>query len=77
MAAGLVDKPWNTALAFVPGGEGHTILVGTGEHKLRLYDTRQRRPALQVEFGDTLVTALAPEPSGEQMGCPASSHVAA
>lgn len=58
---GLVDHPWNTAVAFLPppqaasggdaaaaasgdggsGGKGpcHRLLVGTGHHKLRLYDS--------------------------------------
>ena len=52
---GLVDRPWNTALAFLPpaaqgsgddgsnssgggGTPGSRVLVGTGNHKVRLYD---------------------------------------
>ena len=40
--------------------------MGTLQHKVRLYDTRFRRPQLQVDFGEARITALAAEPSG---GC--------
>ncbi|GAB4816703.1 hypothetical protein N2152v2_003749 [Parachlorella kessleri] len=81
---GLVDKPWNTALAFLPdvargaaptaagssqgssdSGSGNVLLVGTGYHKLRLYDVRAgKRPQAELAFGDARITALAPEPDG-------------
>jgi len=48
----------------MPAARGQ-VLVGTGKHRLRLYDVRpQRRPALDVEFGSARVTALAVDPSG-------------
>lgn len=77
---GLVDRPWNTALAFLPdaarlggeggaGGLGHVVLAGTGYHKLRLYDTRAgKRPQAELAFGEARITALAPEPDGAAGG---------
>ena len=62
---GLVDKPWNTAVAFLPGSEGQKIAVGTAYHKLRIYDVKSRRPALDMQFGEAKVTALAPQSNGE------------
>lgn len=62
--AGLVDKPHNSAIEFRPGFGGQQVFVGTGEHKLRLYDTRQRRPAQEIPFKDAAVTALAAEQDG-------------
>ena len=77
MQLGLVDKPWNTALAFLPdaareapaaagssdSGSGNVLLVGTGYHKLRLYDVRAgKRPQAELAFGEARITALAPEP---------------
>ncbi|KAL6780971.1 hypothetical protein ACKKBG_A09235 [Auxenochlorella protothecoides x Auxenochlorella symbiontica] len=71
---GLVDRPWNTALAFLPpspapAGEeepaGARLVVGTGHHRVRLYDTAAgRRPQLDVGWGEAKITALASEPSG-------------
>lgn len=64
---GLVDKPWNTAVAFLPGSNGTKILVGTGFHKLRLYDTAiGKRPQLDVLCGTARVTALATEARGDR-----------
>ena len=41
------------------------VVVGTGHHKLRLYDVAaKRRPALEVAFGDARVTALAAQADG-------------
>ena len=46
------------------------VLVGTAKHRLRLYDVRaHRRPALDLEFGDTRITSLATEPDGERSLC--------
>lgn len=45
------------------------VVVGTLQHKVRLYDTRLRRPQLQLDFGEARITALVAEPSG---GCPPS-----
>ena len=38
--------------------------MGQGKHKLRVYDTKCRRPVLQLAWGEARITALAPEPSG-------------
>lgn len=62
---GLVDKPWNTTAAFLPGSDGQRVVVGTAYHKLRLYDVKSRRPALDLEFGEAKVTALAPQGNGK------------
>ena len=62
---GLMDPPWNTAVAFLPGTSGSQIVVGTGMHKVRLYKTEQRRPLLTVSFGESLIMALAPHSDGE------------
>ncbi len=48
------------------------LLAGTAKHKLWLYDLAAgKRPQLEVAWGETRVTALAPEPDGEpcQAGC--------
>lgn len=65
---GLVDKPWNTALAFLPSSRGKQIIVGTGQHKVRVYNLEQRRPKLSIDFGEAKITALAPQPDGEDTG---------
>lgn len=63
---GLMDRPWNTAAAFMPGSNGTKLAVGTGEHKFRLYDTAAgKRPQLDIVFGQARVTAVAPEADGE------------
>lgn len=62
--AGLVDAPHNSAVAFRPQSDGQQVFIGTGEHKLRLYDSRQRRPAQEIELKDAPVTALAAERNG-------------
>ena len=53
-----------------PSAEPHCwaaqVVVGTLQHKVRLYNTRFRRPQLQLDFGEARITALAAEPSG---GC--------
>ncbi|DBA78806.1 TPA: hypothetical protein ACH3X1_008702 [Trebouxia sp. C0004] len=64
---GLVDKPWNTCAAFLPGSDGQKVVVGTAYHKLRLYDVKSRRPALDIEFGEAKVTALAAQTNGMQV----------
>ena len=41
------------------------VVAGTSKHKVRLYDARHgRRPALDISFGETRITALAPEADG-------------
>ena len=59
-----MEKAWTTAVAFLPGCSGTKLVVGTGQHRLRVYDTAQRRPTLAVEFGEAKITALAPESNG-------------
>ena len=45
------------------------VLVGTGKHKLYLYDPRVgKRPQLEVSWGEARVTALAAQEDGEQLG---------
>lgn len=64
---GLSDRPWNSAVAFFPGTNGAKVWVGTGYHKIRLYDsTAGKRPQLELSFGDARITALAPEPDGQR-----------
>jgi ribosome biogenesis protein NSA1 len=65
---GLVDKPWNSAVAFYPGSNGSKIWTGTGYHKLRLYDsTASKRPQTEVDFGASRITALVPEADGNRV----------
>jgi hypothetical protein len=86
----LVDKPYPTALAFLPGSgaaaaepsaaNGHSsaaeegsepgisrrFVAGSATAKLHVYDTAAgKRPQQEVVFGESRVTALAVEPSGE------------
>ena len=65
----LVDKPHNTAVAFLPGSHGHRLVVGTAYHKLRLYDLKSKRPGLDLEFGEAKITAIAPQRDGEWRQC--------
>lgn len=92
----LVDKPFTTAVAFLPsssssqqqasiadaaaGGEGLAVqrrfIAGSANAKVQLYDTAAgRRPQCEVVFGgETRVTAVAPDSTGEkhvaaQFGC--------
>ncbi|KAK9915387.1 hypothetical protein WJX75_008542 [Coccomyxa subellipsoidea] len=65
---GLVDLPWCSAVAFMPGSESLKVLVGTGKSKLRLYDTKHgRRPVLDLTFGEARITCLAAETSGKRV----------
>lgn len=97
-AVGLVDKPWNTAIAFLPpsstsdggngaaagasgdaaaggsgdapGAAGTRLLVGTGYHKVRLYDSAAgKRPQMELSWSEGRITALALEPDGEWCLC--------
>ena len=44
---------------------GSCFVVGTAHHLVRLFDVRaHRRPVLQVDFGESRITALQPEPDG-------------
>ena len=57
--------PFVSALEFVPGTESACVLVGTGEHRVRLYDTRaDKRAVMDLDVGETTVTALALNASG-------------
>ena len=62
---GLMDPSCNAAVAFLPGTKGSQIVVGTGMHKVRLYNTEQRRPTLSLDFGESRITALAPHTKGQ------------
>lgn len=62
---GIMDFPFTTAIAFIPNSGDNQVLVGTGSHKLWLYDARAgKRPQLDVSWRDARVTCLAAEPSG-------------
>ena len=64
---GLVDRPWNSALAFLPGSAGKKIVIGTGLHKFRLYDESVgKRPQIDIAFGEARITAVAPEADGSR-----------
>ena len=66
---GLSDLPWNSAVAFHPNSEAIKVWVGTGYHKIRLYDRAAgKKPQLEVAFpnGAARITALAPEPNGNR-----------
>ena len=57
--------PFVSALEFVPGTESACILVGTGEHRVRLYDSRaDKRAVMDLDVGETTVTALAMDARG-------------
>jgi ribosome biogenesis protein NSA1 len=74
-AVGLPDRPWNSAAAFLPGGGGSKVVVGTGYRKLRLYDSKAgKRPQLDVAFGEARVTALAPQADGARGPLLCSPH---
>ena len=58
--------PFVSALEFVPGTDGACVLVGTGERRVRLYDARvDKRATVDLEVGETTVTALAMNASGQ------------
>jgi hypothetical protein len=49
---GLVDRPANTAMAFVAGSMGRQVLAGTAYHKLLLYDSSVgKRPQVRGPHG--------------------------
>lgn len=52
---------WVCDLGFLPSqGSQSRIVVGTGYHQVRLYDTKaQRRPVLNFDFGESPISALA------------------
>jgi len=63
---GLSDRPWVSALGWMPdAGHPLCLVAGTGHHELRLYDARQsRRPSLRATFGEARVTQVLPEGRG-------------
>jgi ribosome biogenesis protein NSA1 len=88
----LVDKPFTTAVAFLPDSSSSSssdssaelaaaeeesgdaapaavklrFVAGSASSKVQVYDTAAgRRPQKEVVFGETRVTALAPEQDGE------------
>lgn len=52
---------WVCDLGFLPSQGSHSkVVVGTGYHQVRLYDTKaQRRPVLSLDFGESPISALA------------------
>ncbi|KAK9810634.1 hypothetical protein WJX73_006012 [Symbiochloris irregularis] len=61
------EPPWATAIAAVPGQGGNCFVVGTAHHHIRLFDARaHRRPVCNVNFGESRITALQPEPTGDR-----------
>ena len=52
---------WVTDFGFLSSqGSLPRIVVGTGYHQVRLYDTKvQRRPVLNFDFGEMPIAALA------------------
>ena len=78
---GLVERPWGTAVAFLPGHGGHLLAVGTVTGRVRLYDPRHGKRPLAVVVvaagaaGHTAVGAtpasistLAPDPTHPHWG---------
>ncbi|KAJ0390493.1 hypothetical protein ATCC90586_011843 [Pythium insidiosum] len=56
---------WVKDLHFLSPGSsnGHRVVVGTGHHHIRLYDTNtKRRPVLQIEHGEYPINALCVSP---------------
>ena len=64
---GLTERPWNTAVAFLPLWGSLCVLVGTNTGRVRLYDTVQKRPIFSLPVLETRVTALVVEADGEIM----------
>ncbi|XP_053544839.1 WD repeat-containing protein 74 [Bombina bombina] len=58
---------WIRDLDFIPGSE--KVITGTSHHQVRIYDpsTRQRRPVLEVLFGEDPITALSVTPDGRSV----------
>lgn len=53
---------WVTASQFLHNSE-HEVVVGTGNHSIRTYDTRaKRRPVLDVEYHEHPITAISVRP---------------
>ena len=76
---GLVDKPWDTAVAFLPGSQGQRLIAGTAFGKLRTFVTSQKRATREVVSEGSRVTALAPTAdgarcTGHQQCLPAAEH---
>ena len=63
---GLVDKPWDTAVAFLPGSQGQRLIAGTAFGKLRTFVTSHKRATREVVSEESRITALAPTADGEQ-----------
>jgi hypothetical protein len=57
----LQDQPWTTCAQWLSSGQYKDCFVcGTGQHKLRLYDTRaQKRPLFETGWRDAKITSLA------------------
>ncbi|OQR84202.1 hypothetical protein ACHHYP_13731 [Achlya hypogyna] len=51
---------WVKAIEFLPPSGGHRLVVGTGHHQVRIYDTNtKRRPVQETSFGELPITAIA------------------
>ncbi|KAL2609024.1 hypothetical protein R1flu_027597 [Riccia fluitans] len=61
---GLMSPAWVTAVTFL--NDGHRkVVVGTGHHQVRLYDTSsQRRPVLAFDYGEAPVRTITKDPDG-------------
>ncbi|KAL3677181.1 hypothetical protein R1sor_027129 [Riccia sorocarpa] len=61
---GLMSPAWVTAVTFLY--EDHRkIVVGTGHHQVRLYDTSaQRRPVLAFDYGEAPIRSVTKDPDG-------------
>jgi len=52
--------PWVSAIQFMPGSDSKSVLLGTGEHVLRMYDIRtNKRAVLDMSVGEAVITSLA------------------
>jgi hypothetical protein len=44
--------PWVSSIEYLPGSDNKMVLLGTGEHQLRLYDVRvDKRAVLDMSVG--------------------------
>ncbi|KAJ3299747.1 WD repeat-containing protein 74 [Borealophlyctis nickersoniae] len=58
---------WITNLRWLSDTDTTRIVVGTGYHQIRVYDTKKaRRPVLSVEIGEHPVRSLCPSPDGSE-----------
>ncbi|BBN20048.1 ribosome biogenesis protein NSA1 [Marchantia polymorpha subsp. ruderalis] len=61
---GLMSPAWVTAVTFLDD-DHKKIVVGTGHHQVRLYDTSaQRRPVLAFDYGEAPIRTVTKDPNG-------------